>query len=280
MAEIKDGGENSYPKEVAQNYAKLLKEDYDEYLANVPAERLHFGPTFLAKTNKDIDLQIVSLWIDPEEGQKEDDGSLLHKVFFFFAFDGDGENVGCRNIRLSGDDEWLEARGGVVTAVRGRGISTQLELPTILALRIEATKNKTLVYWTAENGNAERLKQAEEKYKKVGDAESAAVLEGIRNEQKGWQALYGSRGKMGFEAKGYKGVRTIQPDRDYQNVDWELKDTAVMHEWGYDDGGRKVMVPWEMKAVYGDKKELRAKKLENWEKVIKPKIEEIVARAA
>jgi hypothetical protein len=271
----------AYLENVRKNFAASLREVTEHLPGITELDRIRFGATYLTKsTRNDTRLRLTTLLVKPMIGETvlidQTPTAALNTRMYLFAQDQSDKILGYRYITLADTPDTLEARGDIATAERGSGIARPLEIATKHVLSILAKKQGKSIYWKVENGNATRLHEAEQTYRDSTDIDEQAVVEGIRQEQAGWQALYGPAGKLGFDQYG---VLRIDPERDYEGVNFDTIDSLNLTDWSIAAGDREVLIPFsfrpdrQLNLVPG---QIRAKKLMHYLEKVRPNINRIL----
>ncbi len=120
-----------------------------------------------------------------------------------------GRVIGHRKFLISPAGDQALAVGTIVVRDKGSGIASTLELASDYHLRQLATELGKPIMQAVTNFNQKELDKLEKAYEDSGDETLLKAVTAKREEKKRWQALYGEKGKLGFDRDGF---RTIYPD--------------------------------------------------------------------
>ncbi|MFA6528043.1 MAG: hypothetical protein WCT46_00710 [Candidatus Gracilibacteria bacterium] len=205
-------GQEKYEERACAEWEQYV-DDVITPLADVPAECMHQGPTFMAPMRDGGQLICETCYYNFNYGNTFLDvepvvsgGVGVRHVLM--AKNQNGEMVGIRRSTISyveGAYDRFEVGSKVIVKYRGRGLASAVENAFSQVLQWWADTFKKDVVERASNENLSNLYEARIAVNEgYGDPSFVTHLE---EEQRRWQTLYGDSGKMGFE----KGKRVFKP---------------------------------------------------------------------
>lgn len=258
-----------YREYAAKVHAGRLGVMYQENLVNSDPATIHFGPTYFAKTSKDVRLRISTIMIDPQPVFKPP----TIPTYLFIAQNLQGNILGHREICIRDRGEDLETFGEINTATPGEGVAKPLELATLDFLQRIATQKGESILWSVENLNLKNLQEIKRTMGKPDEAQNRELLEKLNQEQIRWQALYGPRGKLGFDNKT---SQTVSPDPNIESFDLETIDSFLLAGQEIDQGDRKIVIPVTARMIVGNRNAVQAAKLTDYNEELLPAIKAII----
>lgn len=206
---------STYEAKEARDFTKIVGHMVRklEVYSEVLQDKVQFGPQYQVTTSQGEELSIhtiVLLKVELHPGR-----TRPNKTILFVAYGRSGRVVGFRDTELRKAAQSLvpqavNAVGEIVTAVRGRGIATAIELAHFDFLQREADRSRCEITYHVDNVNLQELFDTRDDTR-VQPAAKRVLVQNLGAEQDRWQALYGPRGKLGFN---YIGEKTFYPQRD------------------------------------------------------------------
>lgn len=210
---------STYEEKEARDFTKIVGymvrklEVYSEALQ----DKVQFGPQYQVTTSQGEELSIHTIVL--VNAELHPGRTRTNKTILFIAGDKLGRVVGFRDTELRTAAQSLvpravDAVGEIVTAVRGRGVATAIELAHFDFLQREANRSRCEITYHVDNVNLQELFNTRDDTR-VQPAAKRVLVQNLGAEQDRWQALYGPRGKLGFD---FHGEKTLYPRRGVAEI--------------------------------------------------------------
>lgn len=268
---------STYEAKEARDFTKIVGhmvkklEVYSEALQ----DKVQFGPQYQVTTSQGEELSIHTIVL--LNAELHSGRTRAHKTILFVAYGRSGHVVGFRDTELRKAAQSLvpqavNAVGEIVTAVRGRGIATAIELAHFDFLQREADRSRCEITYHVDNVNLQELFDTRDDTR-VQPAAKRVLVQNLEAEQDRWQALYGPSGKLGFD---YSGERTWYPRRGYAEI--PNCSVIIMQREEFQKAGRTLVagVVEDVQTI-DDPESYRAQKLSTLRHELLPQLKSAVA---
>lgn len=260
---VSEFSSTNYPSFINEEKSKMLAGTLLEYPTSTDSSSLRFGPIFTVEPSGAKGVSLHTAFFDQWEASQ----GKVSKNYFIFALGQDTRLLGVRRTSIVRERSWFEARGGIITFVRGIGLTIPIELVHIELLANEAKKEGISVSYHVENKNRRKLEQLEDQYK--DSPELSELVRQKREEQRRWMAVYGERGLLGFNKWGFLEIkiRSLQPPFDLEGTE----KVELQRRDDIDDGGFVAGMISDIQEAK-DPPTLRAQRVSFYNEVILPQI--------
>jgi hypothetical protein len=183
IPELKNTNETKFVEETP-DYAKAALSDCADVEKALSKGSIKFGPTYLGKTTKGVDVKILTPYYITHNSIRN---------YYCFAVSAEGKLLGHRSscVRLFQDEAMVE--GYIALRYKNLGIASIIEMAHIDLMQLLANSlgETGKVTWQITNSNLTDLHALEKK------SAGLQVIDDKRIEQDRWQKLYGSGGTVG-----------------------------------------------------------------------------------